>query len=155
ARCGAVIVTSHGLEQRGWERTLEEHRLGRQTVPWHTRATFPVLTLAQSRLALTNADHVLCLSDEDREVLIERFGIAPGRVSLVHPAAGAGYAQTAGRRDYARCSRLLFFATWLKRKGIDDLVAAFTALADRRPDVTLTVLGSGVPAEVVTSAFLP
>jgi glycosyltransferase involved in cell wall biosynthesis len=48
---------------------------------------------------------------------------------------------------------LLFAGTWRKNKGIEDLVPAFVRLAARHHALSLTVLGGGVPADVVTAAF--
>src|SRR5207253_1024940 len=47
----------------------------------------------------------------------------------------------------------LFFGTWLPRKGTGDLAAAFAALASERPDLRLTVLGAGFPAEAIRASF--
>jgi len=47
----------------------------------------------------------------------------------------------------------IFAATWRKNKGIEDLVPAFTEFARMNPHASLTVLGAGVPDEVVRGAF--
>ena len=47
-----IVVTSHGVEQRGWELELEELRLGRPGPSWKSRLASPATRLWQSRLAL-------------------------------------------------------------------------------------------------------
>lgn len=42
---------------------------------------------------------------------------------------------------------ILFFGAWRKMKGLPLLMQAFDRLADRRPDVTLTIAGPPVPEE--------
>jgi glycosyltransferase involved in cell wall biosynthesis len=148
-----VVVTSHGVEQRGWEVGLEEARLGRAPLSPRTRVLYPLTSLWQSRLGLRLADHVLCLSHEDREYLIRRIGVPPGRITRVYPAADPAYGAVAAERHYDAADTILFFGTWLQRKGTGDLVAAFLVLARRYPAVRLLVIGAGVPESVVRAAF--
>jgi glycosyltransferase involved in cell wall biosynthesis len=44
-------------------------------------------------------------------------------------------------------ARVLFFGAWRKMKGLPVLMQAFDALAERRPEVRLTVAGPTVPEE--------
>ncbi len=148
-----VIVTSHGVERRSWELALEERRLGRDGPGLRSRLTYPLTGLWQSALGLRRADHIFCLNEEDRAYLMRWLHRPAADITRIYPAADPAYAEAAEGRNYARADRLLFSATWRKNKGIEDLVPAFTALAARRPEVTLTVLGGGVPEGVVRSAF--
>jgi glycosyltransferase involved in cell wall biosynthesis len=148
-----VVVTSHGVEQRGWELGLEEARLGRVALSLKGRIAYPLTSLWQSRLGLRLADHIFCLSYEDRDYLIQRMGVHPDRITRVYPAADPAYGTIAGERRYHSADRILFFGTWLQRKGIDDLVAAFEVLARRYPSVELLVLGAGWPEDVVRASF--
>jgi glycosyltransferase involved in cell wall biosynthesis len=148
-----LVITSHGVEQRFWEVTLEDARLGRMPLCWKSRLSFSLTCWWQSRLSLRQADHVFCLSNEDKEYLSQRLGVAAGRVTRIYPAADPTYGAVYDRRDYAAADRLLFFGTWLPRKGTPDLIAAFAALVDRRPDLKLTVLGAGFPPEEVRASF--
>ncbi|MCE9561935.1 MAG: glycosyltransferase family 4 protein, partial [Planctomycetes bacterium] len=52
---------------------------------------------------------------------------------------------------FARLS--VVFGTWLPRKGVADIVAAFTTLAARRTELKLVMMGTGFPAEVVLGSF--
>jgi glycosyltransferase involved in cell wall biosynthesis len=148
-----VVVISHGVEQRGWEVGLEEARLGRAPLAVKTRVLYPLTSLWQSRLGLRRADHVFCLSDEDRDYLTRRLGVPPGRITRVFPAADAVYGTVAAERRYDAAECILFFGTWLKRKGTDDLVAAFAQLAGKYPGLNVLVLGAGVPEEAVRASF--
>lgn len=120
-----VIVTSHGLERRGWEMALEEKRLGRGGPTLRTRVVYPLTSLWQSNLGLRYADHIFCLNEEDRDYLIRWLNLDSDRITRIRPATDTIYAALATERDYSRADRLLFAGTWLKRKGIEDLIAAF------------------------------
>jgi glycosyltransferase involved in cell wall biosynthesis len=50
---------------------------------------------------------------------------------------------------------LVFAGTWLPRKGIHELAAAFSSLVERGIDVQLDVLGAGVPDRDVLRLFSP
>jgi glycosyltransferase involved in cell wall biosynthesis len=51
--------------------------------------------------------------------------------------------------------RILFFGAWRKMKGLPILMEAFDALAERRPDVRLTIAGPPVPEEGEAARVLP
>ena len=149
----AVVVTSHGLERRAWQLAKEEGLLGREGPGWRTRLTYPPSALWPGDIALRRADHVFCLNDEDRNALVQDFGRAPQTITRIMPGADEVYARAAEARDYSQATRLLFAATWRKNKGVEDLVPAFVALAERHPRLVLTVVGSGIPAPTVLSRF--
>lgn len=148
-----VVVTSHGVEKRGWELALQEARRGRESPSLKTRVSYPLTSLWQSRLGLKCADHIFCLNEEDREYLAQRLCIARPRITRIFPAADRIFASLNYERNYERARRLLFAGTWLKRKGVEDLAAAFTTLADKHPELTLVVLGGGRPQSEVHAAF--
>jgi glycosyltransferase involved in cell wall biosynthesis len=148
-----LILTGHGQEERAWAVTLEEARLGRMTIPLRTRVWYPLTMLNQIRFGLRRADHVFCLNEDDRAFVRRRYSLAADRVTRVFPAADAIYTDAFARRDYGTTGRLLFFGTWLPRKGTTDLVAAFTRLAARHPDLRLTVIGAGCDAARVLVSF--
>ena len=149
----SVVITSHGLERRAWELAKEEGLLGRHGPGWRTRLTYPPSALWLGDMALRRADHVFCLNDEDRDVLIQDFGRSAQTITRVMPGADQVYAHAAEARDYSQATRILFAATWRKNKGIEDLVPAFIELATRYPQLVLSVVGAGVPTTVVHAQF--
>ena len=151
----SIVVTSHGLEERAWTLALEEGRLGRNGPRLLTRLTFPGTVLRQARAGLRAADHVLCLNNEDRELLTSGYGRPVTSVTRMTPGANKVFAEAARDRGYGTATRILFAGTWRTNKGIADLVSAFTEVAERYGDAELYVLGAGAgtPPEVVESAF--
>jgi glycosyltransferase involved in cell wall biosynthesis len=144
---------SHGLERRAWMLAKEERRYGRATPGWRTRLTYPPTALWPGDFAIRCADHVFCLNDEDRQVLVNHVHRAPATVTRVCPGADEIYTATAESRDYSRVSRVMFAGTWRTNKGIEDVVPAFVALTERHADITLHVVGAGVSPDVVRAQF--
>lgn len=148
----AVVAMTHGVEQRGWELSLEhtETRPSRKT-----RCLYPLSSLWQSRLALQRADHVICLNTQDCEFLQERFAVEASRITRVTPGADAIFGEAAARRTYGAPKRLLFAGTWIPRKGTHVLAASYERLCAAGMILGLDVLGAGVPAERVRADFSP
>jgi glycosyltransferase involved in cell wall biosynthesis len=153
AHAASVVITTHGLERRAWELAKEEGRLGREGPGWRTRITYPPTALWPGDFALRRADHVFCVNGDDRQTLIGDLHRSPATVTRVFAGADEIYALSAERRDYARATRVLFAGTWRKNKGVEDLVPAFVTLAERHADMTLDVLGAGVPPDFVRAQF--
>jgi glycosyltransferase involved in cell wall biosynthesis len=150
----AIVAMSHGVEQRYWELRLRKNPPGPEPPSVKTRITFPMLSLWQSRLTLKRADHVLCLNEVDKSFLATRFNIARERITRVFPGASPEFQSAAPRRSYDRaCNKLIFSGTWIERKGIRQLIEAFSVLADRHPAMQLGILGAGASAESVLADF--
>ena len=148
-----VTVTSYGLERARWQSSLEEARLGRERIRLRTRLYYPLTSLWQSAFALRHADHVFCSTSDSIDSLVGRLRRSRETVTRIHSGADIAYGTAAAHRDYASASRLIFAGTWLRRKGIMDLVQAFVSLHDRHPHLTLHILGSGVPDGDVMRTF--
>ena len=146
----AVVAMTHGVEQRGWELSLQ-HREMRP--PLKTRWTYPASSLWQSRVALRRADHVICLNTQDRDFLADRLAVDSDRVTRVTPGADAVFGDAAPRRYYGPARTLLFAGTWIPRKGTHVLAAACEQLWSEGLNLDLVVLGAGVPADTVAAAF--
>lgn len=146
-------MTSHGVEQRGWRLLIDDSRKGFAGPKLKTRLAYPITSLWQSNVSLRRADHIFCLNLEDRDYLVQRFGIDELKITRIYPAASELYALMAQERSYDKFENLLFAGTWLTRKGIDDLIASFTMLTTSYPNLRLTVIGGGVPSSVIRDAF--
>jgi glycosyltransferase involved in cell wall biosynthesis len=119
------------------------------TVADLTPSRYPELcdgpTLAYPALVARALDHgafVHAISDTARDEIVAEFGCDPARVVTVHPgipplAPPAGeLALPPGTRRY-----VLSLSTAEPRKDLPGLVAAFDALAGRRPDLALVLAG--------------
>jgi glycosyltransferase involved in cell wall biosynthesis len=92
------------------------------------------------RDSLQGLEHIFTFGRYVRDEIIERYGVAPERVTAV--GSGMGEIEPYfGPKSYA-APRLLFIAKHLfKAKGGELLVEAFRRARQRRPDLTLTVVG--------------
>ena len=142
-----IVVTSHGLESRGWQQKIADGG-----VSLKSRIAYPATVLWQARLALQRADHVFCLNSEDASALMGS-GIPKERITRIFPAADPIFGLAS--HDYNQASTILFAGTWLPRKGIRELVMAFARVAAARPGVRLVVLNPGMPDAAVLSYFPP
>jgi glycosyltransferase involved in cell wall biosynthesis len=150
----AIVAMAYGVIQHYWEIRLDK-TLGMDDPPGlKERITFPLLYLWQSRMTLQRADHIFFNNPQDRGYIESRMGVDGDRITHVFSGAGKEFTAAAPRRAYARkCTKLLFFGTWIKRKGIRQVVAAFVELAARHGDLQLGILGAGMPATGVLADF--
>ena len=149
----AVVVTSHGVESRAWQVQLDERKAGRGGPSLRTRIVYPPTSLWQSNVGFHYSDHIFCTNGDDQAYLMSRFRLPSRHFTKVCAAADPIYALAAGRRNYGRASQLLFAGTWIPRKGISEIVSAFTILAERHPEIRLTVLSGGIAEDTILKAF--
>jgi glycosyltransferase involved in cell wall biosynthesis len=112
---------------------LTDHTEG----PWRCRRAN-----AASAWAYGRAAHVVAVSEAIRVHLLERFGMAPERVTYIPTAVVAAAATPArvggtGRLTVGRVARLQ------PEKGIDVYLAAAAWLAPRFPDADFVIVGEG------------
>jgi glycosyltransferase involved in cell wall biosynthesis len=108
----------------------------------------------QSDYALHHAAHVICTSSRDVTYLSRVHRIGRERVTRIDIGVAEPFLAV------PRCAnwhepRLLFIGTWIERKGCRVLGTAFARARCRVPNLRLTILGSGAPAEQVLQDFEP
>ncbi len=102
----------------------------------------PLTLLAQSRLALRAAEVVVVPSSADRDHVVERLGVPSERVTGAFTGVSGEHLFDVSRTRRLD-ARLLFLASWIERKGTTELVAAWRQLVAERPNVRLTIAGTG------------
>lgn len=147
----AVIARSHGLEHLNYARMLDDARAGLGRKPWSRRLWYPASRLSQVALAARLSDRMIVLNESDRQFVVDHGWKPAGRVHLV--AHGVSQTFLGPAVEQSRGSGALFCGTWDRVKGITYLVEAWNRLAADGARVPLTVLGPGVPADVVRGAF--
>lgn len=151
----AFVCRSNGLEQLNYARMLDDHEQGlRQKSKWR-RIWYPLSRLTQVAAAARLADAMLVLNDVDRAYAIERGWQPPERVTVVSHGFSGGLFAEAPAPDALRGAGLLFCGTWDHMKGITYLCAAMTRLHAMGHPLRLTVLGPGMPADMVQRDFDP
>ena len=151
----AYVCRSNGLEQLNYRRMLDDAREGLSRKPWIRRLWYPASRLTQVAAGAHLSDRLLLLNDRDREYALAHGWQQPDRIDVIpHGVADRFLADDPGQ-DAARGEGLLFCGSWDQVKGIHYLVEAFERITSAQPEQRLTILGPGVPAQIVVNAFPP
>ncbi len=107
------------------------------------------LPAAQLRWATQHAAFVICVSHALKRSLVE-LGVEPDKVAVIPTGVDterfAPRARDGARRQLGLAGDrriLLFVGNLLRAKGLHELVEAFSALAARRPELDLVLVGQG------------
>ena len=150
-RLPGCVITSHGADELRWELEKEEDRLGFRRLGPRARILYYNLIIRQTRYAMRWADHVITAARSEREFYIKVYGRDPASVTFISNGVGEEFFI---ERDYSRTPRrLLFFGGWEWRKGTRYLADAFSRIARKHPNVTLSLVGTGEGEAVVKSSF--
>jgi glycosyltransferase involved in cell wall biosynthesis len=96
---------------------------------------------------LRGASRVVALTDEQREVLQRRYGVAPHRIAVIPNGVPAGFARIrADTPAHAGPFRLLFVGRLSPQKNLPRLLEAMSRL---HADVELVIVGDGPSRPVV------
>lgn len=104
---------------------------------------------AREREGMMKADHVIAVSEFTRNTIIEKYGIHPDKVSVVHNGKSPNTHGTLSRFAYLselkkmRKKIVLFAGRITIQKGVDYFVKAAKRVLDHDKDVYFVVAGSG------------
>lgn len=131
----------------------------RPAVPWATRVRGQVVRRLDA-LAFARADGFIAGCEADRDCALELGLCTPARTAVIpvgldEPFLAAVNAAGAGGDGAARGQEIAFLGTWIPRKGIATLVNVMDALLAARPDLRLTLLGTGGEGFGARDAFAP
>lgn len=98
------------------------------------------------RHAYQNATHVFTMSDLVKQSLIQDYGVAPGKATVVGSSTRLS-SPTSGSKPMGS-RRLLFNGSDFKRKGGDIVLEAFQQVRQVLPDATLTIVGKKLPGAI-------
>jgi glycosyltransferase involved in cell wall biosynthesis len=147
------VCRSNGLEHRNYARMLDDHIHGLLNKPWTRRLWYPASRLSQVAAAARLADRLIVTNDGDRTFALDRGWQPPERVALVPHGLSEIFLASAPEPDPPRGAGLLFCGTWDHVKGISYLAAAINRLHAAGHRLPLTVLGPGVPSNIVLASF--
>jgi glycosyltransferase involved in cell wall biosynthesis len=150
-----MVLMCHNVESKNLRDLKAAAADGFAHVPRTTRIKAPLFRLWQSDGAIRRADHVVCLSDSDRQYVVQTLrrrecdvavmcnGVRPDE--LLQPRA----ARPAGR------AAVLFVGGWTNAKGKHLLPGLWSHVLASEPRARLTLLGTHASDEVVLDAFAP
>ena len=143
-----VILTVYGLESRALKSRIEVakrlgkpvgilSKLGARIVAW------------QSNYALRHADHVLVETTEDRDWILEHLARHPDDVTI-HPG---GVTDDFFNIAPSYSHNVLFFGSWIERKGISVFSQVINKVIPEFPSSTVTIAGAGCSEDKIRSVF--
>jgi glycosyltransferase involved in cell wall biosynthesis len=144
-----TVVVSHGIEPRGWDTA---HTYG------FRKRSFKALFLPHycrfwsNTEGLKKANKILICNNEDRDYVIKKYQRLPSDVLYFKN----GYYENSPQKTKlpSPVTTFLFNATWLDRKGIGTLIAAFTEIKKLFPtDWHLILAGVGKYEKAIYQAF--
>ena len=97
------------------------------------------------RYGLMEADHIIAVSDYTRKMIVEYYGIPPGKISVVHNGvlgSDTPDPEGASKRE-GKEKNVLFLGRITFQKGPDYFIEAAAEVLKRLPEVTFFMAGSG------------
>lgn len=147
------VFTMQGSEERFARAMKFEHKKGRTTnFAWKNRVWHRLHHQTMYDFSISTADYGAVANREGWILSELKYGHPPGRIWFVPNGVSENFFLS---REFPNSSanRLLYVGTWLDRKGVRYLADAFAALADRSPEVQLTIAGCIIPEEQVKAYF--
>lgn len=153
----ALLVTrSHGFEHLYYRHTLEyEHRQGRRTSLRH-RLYWGGWRQMEVTRSLRQADLVLALNSEERDLATEELGVDGERIEIVgNPIDDRILAAAAGSNREPGARNIAYVGAYRQMKGVEYGSAALASVMTTVEDVEVSFIGTGVPKTTVLKAFPP
>lgn len=147
------VMLLHGLEERRNHAMIREEQKGRASYfHWKNRLWQQVYHMPLYRWSIINADHSVVINREAWSALQLLYNREIDRVWYIPNGIEPQYFLP---REYpdGRAQRLLFAGTWIDHKGIYYLREGFASIAQRHPNVRLTIVGCGTDADTVKREF--
>ncbi|MCM3880900.1 MAG: glycosyltransferase family 4 protein [Vicinamibacterales bacterium] len=145
-----LVAMCHNVESKWFRQRVAAARHGLASVPLGTRVKTPLFRNWQTDGTIRLADHVVCLSSEDRQYLVASLGRDNDDVTRVTNGVTPDDFVPPGdkpRRD------ILFVGGWQDVKGSRLLPEILAKIRPRYPGLALTIAGSGVAPDAVAQSF--
>ena len=151
-----LVTRLHGLEFLDEQARVTEEIAGHVKLPLKYRLLTRHVTNRQEFRTLALCDRVICYTSRDVDALITA-GLKPEtHISQMPPGVEPRFLDAFAERVHAPARRrLLWWGSWVERKGIATLPRAFALACRATADLTLTIGGTGAPAAVVLEQFAP
>lgn len=144
------VITSQGADELRWQVEREEARLGYRRLRPATRLFYYNFIVRQGRFATKHADHVVTAARSEKAFYEMVYRRRSDDVSFIPNGVSQDFFIN---RDFPPAKRLLFLGGWEWRKGTRYLVEAFSRVAARDPEATLSLVGTGMEEAGVKASF--
>jgi glycosyltransferase involved in cell wall biosynthesis len=150
-RSPRIIAFSYGLERRGHDAIVDYRHRKSIPIPIKSR----VASRLQGEISLRGvllSDHVVCSNNEDIAYL-RRRGVPAERMTRHFSGVASQWLESDANPLRRAGQGVLFFGTWIERKGIAELVTTYEHVARAYPSVRLTIAGTQVQTSKVLESF--
>lgn len=156
ARRPLLVTRSHGLEHLFQEREVERAAGEGRKLSWRYPLYWGGWRLREVALSLRASDLVFVLSEAEREYVVERLAVEPGRVRLTANGVPDSFLTRAAEQNCdAGGPAIAWVGAYRQSKGIEHGTAALVTAMEADPDLRVSFFGPGVPASTVRAPFPP
>jgi glycosyltransferase involved in cell wall biosynthesis len=151
-----LVTTSHGLEHVRNEARCELARDGLESLSWKYPLYYGGLHLREVEVSLRKADRVFILNRYDQTYAVDRLGVDASRIRRVTNGIRDGFLGLPLEPtplDAADPIRIALVFSYLPLKGVKYGAEALELTLRRHPAASATLLGTGVPRDVVLRDF--
>lgn len=134
------VLVSYGADEMRWELEKEEEKLGFRNIRLFSKIFYYNLVIRPARFATRHADHVMTAARCELDYYEKNYHVSRERMTFVPNGVSEKYFI---QRSGNACRKLLYLGGWEWRKGIRYLAEGFAILAEKFPEVTLTLAGIG------------
>lgn len=146
-----LVTRLHGLELKDEQARIDQEIARLTNLPTKYKLLTRHWLNWQEFKTIKLADLVICHTSREADAIINA-GLKPEHQVKVFPL-GVDRDFLATKKYLPRVNKLLWWGSWVERKGIFTLPRAFELAVRKLPDLTLTLGGTGTPAEEVASYF--
>jgi glycosyltransferase involved in cell wall biosynthesis len=96
----------------------------------------------QKRKAIFAAESLICVSENTKKDLLERYPVLEPKISVIYHAASINLSQSYGGEPIPARPYYLYVGSRDRYKNFDGLLAAFAKAISVQPDIALCIVGS-------------
>jgi glycosyltransferase involved in cell wall biosynthesis len=148
-----LAVRLHGLEFKDEQARITEEIARLLKLPTKYKLLTRHWTNWQEFKTIELADIVICHTSREADAIITAGLKHESKVKIC--PLGIDPTFISDRQHRASVHKLLWWGSWIDRKGIHTLPRAFELAVRKMPNLSLTIGGSGTPREEVMSYFTP
>lgn len=150
--CPPTVGMTFGVDERYWKDEVRDYR-GEHGYEISLRRRLITAPLRNKVIeyGLRTSDHIVCVSTQDRDFIINNYNVASSKVTFI-PVGVAQHFFLKHTNSNPK-PRLLFVGTWIWRKGIRYLRDAFLRVLREEPRCKLSLVGTFVEAGVILKDF--
>jgi glycosyltransferase involved in cell wall biosynthesis len=153
ARRPLRVTRLHGLEFKDEQARVTEEIAGTLALPLKYKLVTRHWVNRQEARTLAACDLVVCHSSREADAMV--VSRLKDEKDVAVAPLGVDEEFFAAREHRSEARRLLWWGSWIERKGIADLPRAIRLARRARPELSLTVGGGGRSAEEVLGWFDP